>query len=77
LLAAQPGWRTFVLVQLLAYGGSALLYVASERGAISGRKLPGLLNIPAFLFALNWAFLIASYSYDTGRYAGSWQRTVR
>jgi hypothetical protein len=49
----------------------------SERYASQGRKLPGVLSIPAFLFALNWAFLVASIRYASGRYSGSWRRTVR
>lgn len=77
LLASNPAWRAFAMVQLIIYGGSALLYLASERAALNGKRLPGLLNVPAFLFALNWAFLIASYRYATGRYAGTWRRTAR
>lgn len=73
LLASDPAWQTFAWAQAIVYGGSALLYAAVARG----KKLPGLLRIPAFLFALNWAFLVASFRYATGRYSGSWRRTMR
>ena len=32
---------------------------------------------PAFLFALNWAFLVASKRYLGGQYSGTWRRTSR
>jgi hypothetical protein len=39
--------------------------------------LPGLLRILAFLYALNWAFLVASWRYVRGDYRGSWHRSAR
>lgn len=66
-------WLVFSLLQIAAYGAAALLYGWSRRG----RVLRPLLRIPAFLFALNWAFLIASYRFATGQYSGSWRRTSR
>jgi len=59
---------------LLLAGG---LYLLSERLARSAARLPGVLAIPAFLFALNFAFLVASWRYATGSYSGSWRRTAR
>ena len=73
LAHASWGWRIFAGLQIVGYVGAAALYGVSSRGG----QLPGLLRIPAFLFALNWAFLIASYRYATGRYSGSWRRTAR
>lgn len=66
-------WALFSLLQLVAYLGAAAAYRISERG----RTLPSVLRIPAFLFALNWAFLVASKRYATGQYSGSWRRTSR
>ncbi len=40
-------------------------------------RLPSLLRIPTFLFALNLAFLLASWRYASGNYRGSWKRTRR
>jgi cellulose synthase/poly-beta-1,6-N-acetylglucosamine synthase-like glycosyltransferase len=47
--------------------------------AVFGRRggTPRLLRAPTFLFALNWALLVASWRYATGRYQGSWQRSAR
>jgi len=72
-LATSPLWLAFALVQLAAYAGSGLLYWADTQG----RSLPSILRIPAFLFALNWAFLVASFRFGTGRYKGSWRRSAR
>ncbi|MCW7537514.1 glycosyltransferase family 2 protein [Aquabacterium sp. A7-Y] len=66
-------WRVFALLQLLGYLGAAGLFAAS----VKGLRLPGLLRLPAFLFALNWAFLVASLRYASGRYSGSWRRSSR
>jgi cellulose synthase/poly-beta-1,6-N-acetylglucosamine synthase-like glycosyltransferase len=75
LLSADPLWRVLFLIQLAGYAAAILLYLASRPGA---RALPlGPLRIPAFLFALNWAFLVASFRYATGQYSGSWRRTAR
>ena len=66
-------WLVFATLQLLACVAAAGLYGLSKRG----RSLPSLLRIPAFLFALNWAFLVASKRYLSGQYSGSWKRTSR
>jgi hypothetical protein len=31
----------------------------------------------AFLYAINWAFLVASWRFANGNYRGSWRRTER
>lgn len=72
-LEPQPLWIAFTGLQLLAYAGSGLLYFADSRR----QSLPSLLRIPAFLFALNWAFVVASFRYSTGRYKGSWRTSSR
>jgi cellulose synthase/poly-beta-1,6-N-acetylglucosamine synthase-like glycosyltransferase len=69
----SSAWLTFGLLQLGAYMAAALLYALSRRGHV----LRPVLRIPAFLFALNWAFLVASIRYATGQYSGSWKRTAR
>lgn len=66
-------WLIFALLQLLAYGCAALWYGLSK----AGRALPSVLRIPAFLFALNWAFLVASKRFLAGQYSGSWRRSSR
>ena len=73
LAVGSSAWLVFAALQLLAYVGAALLYVATGRG----HMLAPALRLPAFLFALHWAFLIASLRYAAGRYAGSWGRTSR
>jgi hypothetical protein len=69
----SPAWLLFALLQVLAYGCAALWYSLSR----AGRALPSALRIPAFLFALNWAFLVASKRYLVGQYSGSWRRSSR
>ncbi len=66
-------WRWSALAQALSYLGAAALLAATNRGW----RLPKPLKLVAFLFALNWAFLVASWRYATGRYGGSWQRSSR
>jgi cellulose synthase/poly-beta-1,6-N-acetylglucosamine synthase-like glycosyltransferase len=73
LAVGSTGWLVFLLVQLLGLGGSAWLYQRSTQGASLGK----LAKILAFLFALNWAFLVASWRYAKGDYRGSWRRTAR
>ena len=72
-LGVSVGWLWFALAQLSAYLGCAGLYALLQRGS----RLPGWLRIPVFLYALNWAFLVASWRYATGQYSGSWRRTAR
>jgi cellulose synthase/poly-beta-1,6-N-acetylglucosamine synthase-like glycosyltransferase len=73
LAVQSSAWLTFSVLQLAAYGGAAVCYRISR----SGRSLPSALKLPAFLFALNWAFLVASKRYMAGQYSGSWRSTGR
>jgi cellulose synthase/poly-beta-1,6-N-acetylglucosamine synthase-like glycosyltransferase len=69
----SPPWRVGSAIQIVVYLGAAALYWRS----LGGGRLGGLMKIVAFLFALNWAFLAASACFATGRYRGSWRRSVR
>lgn len=69
----SPGWAWVASLEFTAYAGAAGLYWYSGRGG----RLPSILKIVAFLFALNWAFLIASWRHATGRFSGTWRRTAR
>jgi hypothetical protein len=62
-----------LVAQVLGLAGSAWLYRLSTQGASLGK----LAKILAFLFALNWAFLVASWRYAKGDFRGSWRRTTR
>jgi hypothetical protein len=73
LALGSTGWLAFLVLQVLGLAGSAWLYQRSTRGAPLGK----LAKILAFLFALNWAFLVASWRYAKGDYRGSWRRTAR
>ena len=73
LAVSSTAWVLAALLQIAAYAGAALLYRNSKRGVV----LPSVLRIAAFLFALNWAFLVASKRYALGQYSGSWRRTSR
>ncbi|RZL03738.1 MAG: glycosyltransferase family 2 protein [Rubrivivax sp.] len=74
LLAVEStAWVGWTFLQLLAYGSAAVLYQLTQRQV----ELPSLLRIVAFLFALNWAFLVASWRFARGNYRGSWRRTER
>lgn len=69
---SQP-WFAFVMLVAAGITGAALAFTLSERGI----ALPSLARIPAFLFALNWAFLISSWRFATRRYQAGWQRSAR
>lgn len=73
LAISHDVWRVLTSIQLAGYGIAWFLY----RHSCSGNQLPKVLAVPAFLFALNWAFLVASIRYSSGRYNGSWRRTER
>lgn len=66
-------WRLLLALQVGAYALAGFLYLISRRGG----AVRGVLRIPAFLFALNWAFLVASFRFASGQYSGSWRRTSR
>ena len=66
-------WSCLLALELTGLAVGAGLYALSGKG----RRLPGPLRIVAFLYALNWAFLVASWRYARGNYSGSWRRTAR
>jgi cellulose synthase/poly-beta-1,6-N-acetylglucosamine synthase-like glycosyltransferase len=72
LLIDQPWYRLLFALQLGAYSLCLLLLALARRFTI-----PRLLRVPAFLLAMNIAFGVAFFRYVTGRYSGSWKRTVR
>jgi len=69
----SAGWRAFALLQCAGYLAAGLVCALESRSA----KLPSVFRLAAFFVALNWAFLVASFRYATGRYSGGWQRTSR
>ncbi|WP_313928511.1 glycosyltransferase family 2 protein [Pseudoxanthomonas sp.] len=71
-LQSHP-WLLLASLQIVVYSGAALLYATS----LGGVRLPSLFRILSFLFALNLAFLLASWRYVSGNYRGSWKRTRR
>ncbi len=73
LAASSVIWQGLLVAQVLGLAGSAWLYRRSTQGAALGK----LAKILAFLFALNWAFLVASWRYAKGDFRGSWRRTAR
>lgn len=73
LAVSHSLWQVFTGIQAAGYFGAWLLY----RQSLRGNSLPKALAVPTFLFALNWAFLVASIRYLSGRYNGSWRRTER
>jgi cellulose synthase/poly-beta-1,6-N-acetylglucosamine synthase-like glycosyltransferase len=75
--AGSQGWRALVLAQGAALSLAALLYLISGIRARVGKRLPRILALPAFLFALNFAFLVASWRAASGNYSASWRRTAR
>lgn len=74
VLGSQSGgWLIFAFMQLGAYLFAAWLYRRSQKGG----GMPSLLRIAAFLYALNWAFLVASWRFARGDFRGSWVRSER
>lgn len=73
LAITSKTWLAFSMLQIVIYGGAAVAYRIGQ----SQSSLPSGLRIPAFLFALNWAFLVASKRYLSGQYTGGWSRTSR
>jgi cellulose synthase/poly-beta-1,6-N-acetylglucosamine synthase-like glycosyltransferase len=72
-LGSSTSWLLFAGIQIVAYACAGLLYLADLRGT----RMPSLLRIPAFLFALNWAFVVASLRFARGQYKGAWRTTAR
>jgi cellulose synthase/poly-beta-1,6-N-acetylglucosamine synthase-like glycosyltransferase len=73
LAFASPAWLALAI--LVACG--VLLGYATYRLTSRGRHLPKLLRLVAFFYALNEAFLLASWKYLRGDFRGSWRRTAR
>ncbi len=73
LAVGSPSWLLFAIFQLGCYGLAGAAFMIGERAG----RLPVALRIPAFLFALNWAFLVASAKFATGRYRAGWERSER
>lgn len=75
LASTHQMWLMWALVQLfgLFLAGSAYWLVANR----SSSNVPSPVKLLAFLFALNWAFLVASWRFVSGQYSGSWRRTSR
>lgn len=66
-------WAGFAVLQLVSYLIAAFALKLTNKGV----RLPKLIKLVAFLFALNWAFLVASFKYATKRYSGAWGRSSR
>jgi cellulose synthase/poly-beta-1,6-N-acetylglucosamine synthase-like glycosyltransferase len=66
-------WGLFTALQILSYAAAAAALAATNRGV----RLPKLIRLAAFLYALNQAFLVASFKYATKRYTGAWGRSSR
>lgn len=73
LQPTELAWQVWAAVQIVGLAAAASAYRLTQRPG----KLPGLVKLLGFVFALNWAFLVASWRYATGQYSGSWRRTVR
>ena len=74
ILASQSvWWAAFTGLQVLGLGLAAAAYRRSSRGG----RLGGMMRIVAFLYAIHWAFLVASWRYCTGQYRGAWHRSAR
>lgn len=73
LACLSPIWWWWVMLQSAGLAVAVLAYLLQGRS----KRLPSALNLFAFLFALNFAFVIASWRYVSGSYSGSWRRTSR
>jgi cellulose synthase/poly-beta-1,6-N-acetylglucosamine synthase-like glycosyltransferase len=71
-LLSEPLYRVLWILQLGTYALCLFLYTTAHR-----LKIPGPLRWLVFLVAMNAAFTVGFYRYVTGRYSGSWARTVR
>ena len=66
-------WLVITAAQIFCYVLAVVLYRRSARG----RPVPKILRPMVFLFALNWAFLVASAQYARGTYQASWTSVPR
>lgn len=67
-------WLGWAVLQAFGLSCACAAYWMLGRDA---QSLPSPVKLLAFLFALNWAFMVASWRFVTGRYSGSWRRTSR
>jgi len=73
-LASQSvAWGYVAAAQAGLYATGLSLYALSQQRV----GLPGPLRVAAFLFALNWAFMVASWRFVRGDFRGSWRRSAR
>lgn len=70
----EPRWLPWAIVEVLGLLIAVLAFLSLR---LEVKKVPSVVKILAFLFALNWAFLVASWRFATGQYSGSWRRTSR
>jgi cellulose synthase/poly-beta-1,6-N-acetylglucosamine synthase-like glycosyltransferase len=73
LAQGSGAWRAALCAMTLGL----LLAWASYRMSRSGRKMPSVMKLVAFLWAIHWAFLVASWRFARGDYRGSWRRSAR
>lgn len=69
----NPTWLAWAAAQIAVFFAGATAFTMQSRG----HHLSKVLNILGFIYALNLAFVIASWRYLTGSYSGSWRRTMR
>jgi cellulose synthase/poly-beta-1,6-N-acetylglucosamine synthase-like glycosyltransferase len=66
-------WLIFAVLLCGALVAGKALYARS----VAGGAMPKLLRLWAFFYALNEAFLVASWKFMRGDFRGSWRRTSR
>ncbi len=67
-------WLGWAVLQAFGLSCAGVAYWMLGRDA---QSLPSPVKLLAFLFALNWAFMVASWRFVSGQYSGSWRRTSR
>jgi cellulose synthase/poly-beta-1,6-N-acetylglucosamine synthase-like glycosyltransferase len=70
---ASSAWLAIALL----VGAGLLLGYTTYHLSSKGLQLPKVLRLVAFFYALNEAFLLASWKYARGDFRGSWRRTAR
>lgn len=69
----SSGWLWFSACLMAGFVVAVIALILVNRGV----RLPQVLRLLAFFTALNWAFLVASWRFATGRFGGAWSRTRR
>ncbi|MEP7311039.1 MAG: glycosyltransferase family 2 protein [Pseudomonadota bacterium] len=72
LLAQQPFYRLLLTAQIAVYATLAACMLLRRHV-----RLPRLVNLPLFFFALNVAFIVGFWRYVAGASSGQWRRTER